>query len=254
MISKPISVVIPVFEEAGNLEQLHKEIETTLGSCESLEIIYIDDGSRDETASVLERLGSNERVRVVSHETRCGQSAALYSGVRHAACERVVTLDGDGQNDPADIPALLAAASEYGGEAPGLLVTGNRTHRRDGWLRRVASRVANSVRRRVLGDDTADTGCGIKTFRRADFLELPYFDHMHRFLPALFLRSGGHVISVNVAHRPRGSGRSKYGINDRLWTGIVDMLGVMWLMRRHPKTGGNFGVGRADARTGVERE
>jgi dolichol-phosphate mannosyltransferase len=254
MISKPISVVIPVFEEAGNIEQLCKEIETTLGSHESMEIVFVDDGSRDETASVLERLKSNKRVRVVSHQTRCGQSAALHSGVRHADCERIVTLDGDGQNDPADIPALLAAAAEHDGGDRGLLVIGNRTHRRDGWIRKFSSRVANCVRKRVLGDDTPDTGCGIKTFRRADFLELPYFDHMHRFLPALFLRNGGHVISLNVTHRPRGSGQSKYGVNDRLWSGIVDMLGVMWLMRRHPKTDRNSGAGRADAKTGAKRE
>ena len=245
MISKPISVVIPVYDEAGNIEQLCKEIETILASHESMEIVFVDDGSRDETASVLERLKSDERVRVVSHQTRCGQSAALYSGVRHAACEQIVTLDGDGQNDPADIPTLLAAAAEHDGGDSGLLVIGNRTHRRDGWIRKFSSRVANNVRSRVLGDDTPDTGCGIKTFHRTDFLELPYFDHMHRFLPALFLRSGGHVISVNVAHRPRGSGQSKYGISDRLWSGIVDMLGVMWLIRRGPKTEGLFkkGVG-----------
>jgi len=254
MINKPISVVIPVFEEAGNIKRLYREIESTLGACQSLEIIFVDDGSGDDTASVLDQLRTDGRVRVISHEIRCGQSAALYSGIRRATAELVVTLDGDGQNDPADIPALLAVVSNRDHGEQGMLVIGNRTCRRDRWIRRFASRIANGVRKRVLGDDTPDTGCGLKIFRREDFLRLPYFDHMHRFLPALFLRFGGQVVSIDVNHRPRGSGRSKYGLNDRLWSGIVDLLGVMWLMKRHPKTVEHREIDEAETKIGCKRE
>jgi dolichol-phosphate mannosyltransferase len=240
MVNTPISIVIPVFEEAGNLERLHHEIESMLSDCQISEIVFVNDGSRDETASLLRQLSRHRRVVVVSHETRRGQSAALHSGVLHAACEQVVTLDGDGQNDPLDIPRLLDAVSRDAGGARGLLVVGQRNHRQDSWARRWASSVANSVRSTILGDRTPDTGCGIKSFRRDDFLNLPCFDHMHRFLPALFLRAGGRVVSIDVTHRPRQSGRSKYGVSDRIWPGIVDLLGLMWLMRRRPPPGERF--------------
>jgi dolichol-phosphate mannosyltransferase len=171
------------------------------------------------------------RLRVLRHGRSCGQSAALRSGIRAARGKWIATLDGDGQNDPADLPALLRAGREQGlGER--WLIAGWRAKRQDSWLRKLSSKVANGVRRRLLRDATPDTGCGLKLFPRALFLELPYFDHMHRFLPALVLRAGGRVESVPVNHRPRHQGTSKYGVHNRLWVGIVDLFGVMWLQRR----------------------
>src|SRR6185295_15201238 len=170
------------------------------------------------------------RLRVLVHAASCGQSTALLTGVRAARGEWIATLDGDGQNDPADIPKLLAA------RANGLaMIAGYRKSRRDTWIKRISSRIANGVRSRMLGDATPDTGCGLKLFRRATFLELPYFDHMHRFLPALVQRHGGRTVSVEVNHRPRSRGVSNYGTLDRLWVGIVDLFGVMWLKRRAKK-------------------
>ena len=163
------------------------------------------------------------------HRTACGQSAAILTGVRAARAPWIATLDGDGQNDPADIPALLAQAQA----APGLVLTaGHRVTRRDTQTKRLASRLANAIRARLLGDATPDTGCGLKVFPREAFMMLPHFDHMHRYLPALFIRAGGRVVSVPVNHRPRTQGRSNYGTFDRLWVGIFDLAGVYWLQRR----------------------
>jgi dolichol-phosphate mannosyltransferase len=170
-------------------------------------------------------------VRLVRHQVRSGQSAAVATGVRAARARWIATLDGDGQNDPADIPNLLEAAVQS--ESPGLrLVMGNRTTRRDTWLRRLSSRVANRVRGGLLKDGTPDTGCGIKVFDRDVFMDMPRFNHMHRFMPALFQREGYQVVSVPVNHRERTRGKSKYGLHNRLWVGIVDLFGVMWLIRR----------------------
>jgi dolichol-phosphate mannosyltransferase len=166
------------------------------------------------------------------HSRRSGQSAALCSGMRLARADWVATLDGDGQNDPADIPRLIAAR-DLDPVSPVRLYMGHRTKRRDTWLRRVSSRVANGVRSRMLRDATPDTGCGIKLIHRDTFMELPRFDHMHRFLPALMQRQGAGVESVPVHHRERERGTSKYGLFDRLWVGIVDLFGVMWLARRY---------------------
>lgn len=221
-----ISVVIPVCNEVDNVGPLAREIVAALSGRE-FEIIFVDDGSTDGTSAAVRALRNDiPQVRLLSHSFRSGQSAAVCSGVRHARAEWVATLDGDGQNDPADIPKLYEA--RHSAE----LVMGNRTQRRDTWLRHVQSRVANGVRGRLLGDGTPDTGCGIKVMRREVFMDLPRFDHMHRFLPALFLRAGARVVSVPVAHRPRERGASKYGLFDRLWVGIVDIFGVMWLRRR----------------------
>lgn len=211
-----------------------REIEGAGLACK-FEIIFVDDGSRDGTAAEVLRARSSAGcpVRLLRHGARRGQSAALWTGARAARGEWLATLDGDGQNDPADLPRLLQACRD--GAASGVtLVAGHRVTRRDTWLRRASSRVANVVRNSLLGDHTPDTGCGIKVARRSRFLELPYFDHMHRFLPALFLRQGDGVISVPVNHRPRSHGRSKYGLFDRLWVGIADLVGVMWLKRRFP--------------------
>lgn len=228
-----ISVVIPVCNEADNVGPLAQETRAALVDHQPFEIIFVDDGSTDNTVAVLRaaREGGIPEIRLLQHSSRCGQSAAVHTGVRAARAEWVVTLDGDGQNDPADIPSLLAAQAQNGERLR--LVMGNRTTRRDTWLRKISSRVANGVRAWMLGDGTPDTGCGIKLMHRATFLELPKFNHMHRFLPALFQRAGAAVISVPVRHRPRLRGTSKYGLNNRLWVGIVDLFGVRWLMRRN---------------------
>ena len=238
-----ISIVIPVCNEAENVAPLALEIQAALTATGPFEIIFVDDGSTDATVTAVEsiRAARVPEIRLLRHARRCGQSSAVHTGVREARAEWIVTLDGDGQNDPADIPALLNALSaressarekEIDGELR--LIMGNRTTRKDTWLRRLSSRVANAVRRRMLNDGTPDTGCGIKLFHRATFLELPRFNHMHRFLPALFQRAGSRVISVPVHHRPRTTGISKYGVRNRLFVGITDLFGVMWLIRRKP--------------------
>jgi dolichol-phosphate mannosyltransferase len=226
-----ISVVIPVCNVAENVGPLAREIHAALTAYQPSEIIFVDDGSTDGTVAALqaERIAGIPELRIIQHQQRSGQSTAVCTGVRVARAEWIATLDGDGQNDPADIPSLIAAQR---GDAELRLVMGNRTTRRDTWLRRLSSRVANGVRGSMLRDGTPDTGCGIKVFHRETFLDLPRFNHMHRFLPALFQRAGAKVISVPVAHRPRTRGTSKYGLNNRLWVGIVDLFGVMWLIRR----------------------
>lgn len=233
-----VSVVIPVCNEAENIEPLAREVAQALRDWYSFELIYVDDGSTDATAAaaVRARGGGVPEVRLLRHSRRSGQSAAVHSGVRAARADWIATLDGDGQNDPADLVRLLSARSDPANSGV-LLFMGNRTTRRDTWLRRLSSRIANGVRRSLLGDGTPDTGCGIKVFHRATFLQLPAFDHMHRFLPALFQRAGSRVVSIPVAHRPRLRGRSKYGVHNRLWVGIVDLFGVMWLKARYRARG-----------------
>src|SRR5438067_61398 len=227
-----LSVVIPVKNEAGNIAPLVAEISAALDGRVDYEIVYVDDGSTDSTAAELRHIrASLACLRFVSHARSCGQSAAIRSGVKAARGSWIATLDGDGQNDPADIPALWEIARNAP-EAPPLLIAGQRRRRQDSWTKRQSSRIANAVRRRLLHDDTPDTGCGLKLFPRALFLDLPYFDHMHRFLPALVLREGGVVRSVPVNHRPRQRGTSNYGVFDRLAVGITDLFGVLWLRRR----------------------
>ncbi len=227
-----LSVIIPVRNEADNIGPLAGEICAALQGLVDYEIIFVDDGSEDATAVEVFRLAVEmPQLRLLRHVEGCGQSAAIRTGVKAARAEWVATLDGDGQNDPADIPSLWRLVSTAPPRPP-LMVVGHRRDRRDTWSKRTASRIANGIRRVLLGDDTPDTGCGLKLFPRALYLDLPSFDHMHRFLPALALRAGGIVRSVPVNHRPRRRGVSKYGIFDRLGVGIVDLLGVMWLQRR----------------------
>jgi len=231
-----LSVLIPVHNEAENIAGLIGEIRATLDQRLDYEIVYVDDGSTDDTYKELLKASANCRnLRIVRHLNNCGQSTALCTAVRAARAPRVVTLDGDGQNDPADIPKLWARCTD-GGPVEYMAVCGYRKRRQDTLVKRFSSRLANNFRKFVLKDATPDTGCGIKLFSRAAFLELPYFDHMHRFLPALFLRQGGRVISVEVNHRPRTRGQSHYGMANRLWIGLVDTFGVAWLQRRikHP--------------------
>ena len=230
-----LSVVIPVCNEADNVLPLAREIVAALRPRGVVEILFVDDGSTDGTVTAV-RAAREEipEIRLLRHSRRSGQSAAVASGVRRARGEWVATLDGDGQNDPADFPAMLDELRRASAADPSVrLVMGNRVTRRDTWLRRMSSRVANGVRSWLLGDGTPDTGCGIKLMHRENFLELPFFDHMHRFLPALYQRQGTRVISVPVNHRPRTRGTSKYGLHNRLWVGIVDMYGVMWLKSRY---------------------
>jgi dolichol-phosphate mannosyltransferase len=223
-----VSVVVPVRNEAPNIAPLIAEIRAALAG-QAYEIVYVDDGSDDETAAALAAEAAAAPLVRRRHRAACGQSAAIVTGVRAASGSWIATLDGDGQNDPADIPALLVRAQAEGGL---ILVAGHRTRRQDSAVKRFSSRFANRLRAAVLGDATPDTGCGLKIFPRAAFLELPAFDHMHRFLPALFIRAGGRVVSVPVNHRPRLRGTSKYGTLDRALVGIVDLFGVAWLQRR----------------------
>jgi len=233
-----VSVVVPVRNEAENVLPLIEEIHAALEGQADFELIYVDDGSTDETPERLaQALQRFPRLRVIRHERAYGQSTAITTGVRAARHPWIATLDGDRQNDPADLPRLLDTLRP-GQRAPGLaMVIGWRTARHDSALRRWSSRIANGVRARLLGDRTPDTGCGLKVFPRELFLRLPFFDHLHRFLPALVMREGGQVVSVPVSHRPRPAGVSKYGVHNRLWVGIVDLFGVMWLQRRATRPG-----------------
>jgi dolichol-phosphate mannosyltransferase len=226
-----VSVVVPVRNEAGNIAPLLAEIAAALDRQWPFEVVYVDDGSSDGTAAELDRLKAQYPwLRRVRHKQSCGQSAAVRSGVAAARAPMVVTLDGDGQNDPAFIPALLRAL-QAGSQRVGL-IAGQRVGRKASAFKKLQSRIANTVRGAVLRDGTRDTGCGLKAFRREVFLALPYFDGLHRFLPALVRREGCQIGYVDVVDRPRGSGVSNYGMWDRLWVGILDLAGVWWLIRR----------------------
>lgn len=228
-----LSVVVPVKDEAGNAAPLAREIGQALVHDGPFEVIFVDDGSGDATVAELIALKNDLPLRILRHRRNLGQSRALRTGVAAARAKIVATLDGDGQNDPADIPKLLAALKAAPDDCGLAMVAGERKKRKDSWGKRVASRLANRVRAFLLADNARDTGCGLKVFRRDAFLELPYFDHMHRYLVTLMLREGYQVRFLPVHHRPRVAGRSKYGNLDRLLVGISDLLGVMWLKRRH---------------------
>jgi dolichol-phosphate mannosyltransferase len=224
-----LSVVIPANNEGGNIAPLIAEVESALSGRLEFEVIVVNDGSSDGTAQEVNAfMESRNWLRLENHDRKRGQSAGIVTGVRVAQGPLVALLDGDGQNDPADIPTLLAKLEASGAA----MVIGERRIRQDSWVRRLSSRVGNSVRAALLHDGVRDTGSGLKLVRRADFLALPQFDHMHRFLPALIKQQGGEVLSIPVNHRPRRHGTSKYGIHDRLWTGVIDLLGVKWLERR----------------------
>lgn len=230
-----ISAIIPVKDEAENIAALFEEIHTVLEASGNpeYEIIFVDDGSKDQTLTILQELAATApSLRVLHHASSCGQSTAIFSGVLHAENDYIITLDGDGQNDPVDIPKMIQLFADAGPDEKLGLVMGNRVNRQDSLSRKIASRIANSVRARLLHDATPDSGCGLKMLSRSLFLRLPFFNHMHRFMPALVVREGLQVKSIPVRHRHRRAGISKYGIHNRLWVGITDLFGVMWLIAR----------------------
>lgn len=230
-----LSVVVPVFNERDNVTPLVNEITAALRGQIDFEIVYVDDNSKDDSLQVLQALkASNPELRVLHHVSQSGQSTAVRTGVKAARAPWIATLDGDGQNDPADIPKLLAARAKA--EPQVRLFAGWRVNRQDSGSKRWASKWANAIRARMLRDDTPDTGCGIKLFERAAFLDLPYFDHMHRYLPALMQRAGWKTVSVPVNHRHRTAGVSKYNNLGRALVGIRDLRGVAWLITRSKRT------------------
>lgn len=228
-----ISIVVPVFNEEENIEPLLAEIAAVAAAVPVTEVLYVDDGSTDGTPRVLKSLRARfPFLRVLRHDRCGGQSAGLWTGVQAARNEIVVTLDGDGQNDPADISRLLEVYKKESTGNPAVMVAGQRRKRNDSWVKRISSRLANRIRSGLLKDGTRDTGCSLKLFRRSDYLRLPYFNHMHRFLPALMMRDGVKVVHADVSHRPRARGVSKYGTLDRLAVGVADLWGVWWLLKR----------------------
>jgi dolichol-phosphate mannosyltransferase len=230
-----VSIVVPVRNEADNLAPLIAEIAGALDGRWPYEIIYVNDGSTDSTGERLTELKkSYSQLRQLRHAASRGQSAAVRSGVRAARGVIVATLDGDGQNNPSFLPALIAAVEEGDGRVG--LAAGQRVGRKDTGFKKLQSRIANGVRNAILHDGTRDTGCGLKAFPREVFLAMPYFDGLHRFLPALVRREGLDIAYVDVIDRPRHSGVSNYGFFDRLWIGIMDLAGVWWLIRRKKPT------------------
>ena len=233
-----LAVVVPVRDEAGNIRALLDEMARDLAALR-FEAVCVDDGSTDGTAAELrDAMRAHPWLRTVRHRRSCGQSTAILTGVRAARAEWIATIDGDGQNPPGEIVKLIGARDAAGGAVA--MVAGQREKRQDTWFRRLSSRIANGVRQWLLDDGVSDTGCSLKLFRRSDFLALPYFDHMHRFLPALIRRAGGRIVTTPVGHRPRVRGVSKYGFHNRFWPGLVDLAGVLWLKRRAriPEIGG----------------
>ena len=228
-----ISIVVPVLNEEGNITPLVEAIRKAF-SGRAIEIIYVNDGSTDGSGKELARLQRRlPELRVLTHSERAGQSQSLRSGILAARAPLIATLDGDGQNPPGDLPALEAAVRK---SRPGLaMAAGYRARRRDGFSKRYASRFARGVRRMMLGDSHPDTGCATKVFDRELYLRLPYFNHMHRFLPPLAQREGATVLAMPVSHATRTMGESKYRTLDRLVVGVSDIFGVMWLIRRRPK-------------------
>ncbi|MCA6286721.1 glycosyltransferase family 2 protein [Phenylobacterium sp.] len=230
-----VSVVVPVFNEAGAAPDLAREIAGAFAG-QTVEILFVDDCSRDDTRERLAALKSEiPTLRLLAHSANSGQSRAVRTGVLAARGDIIVTLDGDGQNDPADAPKLVDALRA--GPPDLALVGGERVKRQDNAAKKIASRIGNGVRRRLLRDTANDTGCGLKAFRREAFLRLPYFDHIHRYLPALMLREGYTTLFLPVGHRPRTSGASKYTNLGRLWASASDLAGVMWLQSRARRPG-----------------
>ncbi len=229
----PLTVLVPVYNEAGNVAPLKREVEAALAGRVAYELLFVDDGSSDTTLDELKALKkADPAMRVVVHGERCGKSAALVTGMRAARGIWVQTLDGDLQDDPADILPALAQAMRQDAPVRLGIVAGQRKKRNDGRLKSLSSKIANRVRKRLLNDGTSDTGCGFKLMRREAFADVAFFDGMHRFLPALMRRGGWEIETMPVNNRPRAAGTSKYGIWGRFWVGLFDLWGVRWLNRR----------------------
>lgn len=232
-MSAAVSVVVPVYNEVDCIGPLVKEISEAASAFPLEEIVIVDDCSDDDTPKVLQNLKQTyPKVRIVRHSQRSGQSTGLWTGITHARGLLIVTLDGDGQNNPADIPLLYNEYQKHANQNPRVLVAGQRKKRQDNLLRRFSSRGANKIRAFMLKDGVRDTGCSLKLFRREDFIALPFFNHLHRYIPALMLARGVKLTLIDVSHRPRLQGVSKYGFWDRLWVGIADLFGVRWLLSR----------------------
>jgi dolichol-phosphate mannosyltransferase len=232
-----LSVIVPVHNEAENIAPLIAEIAALKNRVPLMEIIYVDDGSTDQTLNELRRIQTVEPLlRIISQTPRAGQSCATFTGVYASTQPFCVTLDGDGQNDPEGIVNMFHVLMEHAHAGQKVMVAGQREKREDNIVRKLSSRVANKIRSGILGDGVRDTGCALKMFRRDDYLSLPYFNHMHRFLPALMIRNGVLIALSDVKHRPRIRGQSKYGVMNRLWVGIVDLFGVFWLQSRAKPT------------------
>lgn len=228
-----ISVCIPVLNESGNIKTLIDEIKTASGSAPITEIVIVDDHSDDNTIDIIQSLKPHTPlIKLLSHNKRGGQSAALRTAIRAASNDIIITMDGDGQNNPADIPALYNKFLAANPQTPMLMIAGQREKRIDSNLKKFTSRMGNKIRSFILKDGIRDTGCSLKLFRRHDYLTLPYFNHMHRYLPSLFLREYGTIITADVSHRARAAGISKYGFWDRALAGIHDLIGVAWLHKR----------------------
>lgn len=227
------SIVIPVHDEQDNIQSLIEEIAQHCSSFKQYEIVVVDDASQDSTLQKLREIKPKyPMLRILCHDRKLGQSAGIRTGAMHAKYDVIVMLDGDGQNDPVDIPNLLNTFWATQEKNVGLVI-GHRVNRHDSPIRKISSKVANGIRGGLLKDNTPDSGCGLKVISKKLFLELPYFDHIHRFIPALVKRAGFDVVVVPVNHRKRLKGRSKYAVFDRLWVGIVDLFGVWWLQKRY---------------------
>lgn len=232
-----LSIVIPAYNEQENLPRLVQGITDALNEKAALEILIVDDASTDDTKNICWQLKEKHpHITYLRHAKNSGQSASVYTGVVHARFPLVATLDGDGQNPPTELEKLLAAHESLLGCREKTLFAGHRQRRQDPWMKRISSKIANKIRGSLLNDNCPDTGCGLKLFYQKAFLTLPHFNHMHRFLPALYKRNGFSVINVPIQHAPRQFGVSKYNTWGRLRVGIVDLLGVAWLARRpcHP--------------------
>lgn len=231
-LAPAFSIVIPAHNEAANLPALMAEIHAAIEGV-AYEIVIVDDGSSDDTVSILQSLHMQyPHMRLIRHRQSCGQSAALRSGIQAAQASVIVTMDGDGQNNPADIPQLWERFIQETAQNMHVMVMGQRQKRQDKFSKRLASHLANQIRQRILKDGVQDTGCPLKIFYQADFMALPYFDHIHRYIPALLARDGIRTITMPVRHRARQQGASHYGIWDRFKVGVVDLCGVWWLLRR----------------------
>jgi dolichol-phosphate mannosyltransferase len=250
LIAPLVSVLIPAKNEAGNIGKLVGEVAAALAPVCTFEVVLVDDGSTDGTAAefvqACKDLGAQGQL--IQHKASVGQSTAVATAAHHALGKYLVTIDGDGQNDPADIPELLRAAQEIAPSAEHFCIAGYRKNRQDTEWKKLQSRIANGVRQRILNDQVPDTGCGLKLIPKQTWAVLPYFDHMHRFIPALVCRIGGTIRVVPVNHRAREVGVSKYNAWNRLWVGLVDMAGVAWLARRakRPVIAGHQKVAPAD--------